>query len=242
MFTSLCVSLAFCVIQCGVLLTASSLSSLRMLLHKSSTPQSSCPGQRSQSLDLESLRSARSLARKVLEESLLKLQEEPVKSTRSIRWELGACWVQHLQNQASGKNDSKKAEESKPEPAVKGLGKQGGLLKELKKKTDGKGIRPEQNKESTLVGKNDNDDKPNGFNQKEHDKLDQEKEMIWKSLIPEAAYVRLKESETGLHLQVYLLVLSIFHLNVFNLAGKFVLSLDGIGLILNIKKNYPVLG
>ncbi|KAI4380533.1 hypothetical protein MLD38_006711 [Melastoma candidum] len=180
---------------------ALNVNSLRMLLHKSSTPQSSCPGQRLQCSDSESLRSARLLVRKVLEESLLKLQEEPVKGNRTIRWELGACWVQHLQNQASGKNDSKKAEEAKKEPAVKGLGKQGGLLKELKKRTDVKGNKPEQGKESALINGNDND-KSNGVNQNEHDKQEEEKRMIWKSLVPEAAYQRLIESETGLHLKL----------------------------------------
>ncbi|KAI4377268.1 hypothetical protein MLD38_014928 [Melastoma candidum] len=140
-------------------------SSLRMLLHKSSTPQSSCPGQRLQCPDSESLRSARLLVRKVLEESLLKLQEEPDKGNRTIRWEIR--W----------------------------------LLKELKKRTDAKGNKPEQGKVSALINGNDND-KSNGVNQKEHDKQDEEKRMIWKSLVPEANYQRLKESETGLHLKL----------------------------------------
>lgn len=52
-----------------------------MLLHKPSTPQSSSTGQRVQSADIESLRAARSLVTKVLEESLLKFQEEPTKQT-----------------------------------------------------------------------------------------------------------------------------------------------------------------
>ncbi|KAK3221659.1 hypothetical protein Dsin_008684 [Dipteronia sinensis] len=39
-------------------------------------------------------------------------------------------------------------------------------------------------------------------NQKEMEKRDEEMEKIWKRLLPEAAYLRLKESETGLHLKV----------------------------------------
>lgn len=176
-----------------------------MLLHKSSSPQSSSAVLRTQSSDSENLRSSRSLIRKVLGESLLKLQEEPTKCTRSIRWELGACWVQHLQNQASGKNDAKKTEEAKLEPAVKGLGKQGGLLKEIKKKTDVRTSKSDLGKEAPISCNNETDNKSNGINPKELEKQQEEKEIMWKRLLPEAAYLRLKESETGLHLKVCLM-------------------------------------
>lgn len=141
--------------------------------------------------------------RKLLEESLLTLPKEPTKLTNSIRWELGACWIQHLQNQSSGKTDSKKTEEPKLEPAVKGLGKQGGLLKEIKKKIDVKICKTEQVKEevptdnNTYTSKNSDES-----NQKELEKQDVEKEIMWKKLLSDAAYMRLKESDTGLHLKV----------------------------------------
>ena len=159
-----------------------------MLLHKSSSPQSSSTVQRSQSADFENLRSARLLVRKVIEDSLQKLQGEPSKHTRSIRWELGACWVQHLQNQASGKNDSKKTEEAKPEPAVKGLGKQGALLKDIKKKTDAKINKVEHGKEIPADYNLDMKKKSETTNQKEMEKRDEEMEKIWKRLLPEASY------------------------------------------------------
>ncbi|KAF4370395.1 hypothetical protein F8388_016132 [Cannabis sativa] len=178
---------------------ALNVNSLRMLLHKFSSPQ------KLQSSDHENSESAKSLVRKVLEESLSRLQEEPTKQKKSIRWELGACWVQHLQNQASGKTETKKTEEAKHEPAVKGLGKQGGLLKEIKKKIDVKSGKTEQGKEVT-AGNNLDINKNADANQKEIEKQDVEKEMsaIWKNLLPEAAYLRLKESDTGLHLKVEL--------------------------------------
>ncbi|KAK1414035.1 hypothetical protein QVD17_29773 [Tagetes erecta] len=158
---------------------ALNVNSLRMLLHKSSTSSPS---------GSEDLQSAKVLVKKVLEESLQKLEEEDSKNTKSIRWELGACWVQHLQNQASGKSDSKTAAEAKLEPAVKGLGK--GLLKEIKKKSDDKSSKVEQE----VATSNKSDD---GGNKE----LDEEKEMMWKSLVSEAAYLQLKESDTGLHLK-----------------------------------------
>ncbi|KAF8400473.1 hypothetical protein HHK36_013771 [Tetracentron sinense] len=181
---------------------ALNVNSLRMLLHKSSTPQSSSGVQHSQSADFEDLRSARSLVRKVIGESLLKLQGEATKQTRSIRWELGACWVQHLQNQSSGKTESKKTEEAKVEPAVKGLGKQGGLLKEIKKKIVEKSCKTEQRKESSASNSLDMIKKSDTADRKELEKQDAEKEMILRKLLPEAAFLRLKESETGLHLKL----------------------------------------
>ncbi|EXB57988.1 hypothetical protein L484_001739 [Morus notabilis] len=177
-------------------------NSLRMLLHKSSSPQLSSTVQKLQNSDYENLHSARSSVRKVLEESLSRLQEEPAKHMKSIRWELGACWVQHLQNQASGNTDGKKTEEAKLEPAVKGLGKQGGLLKEIKKKIDVKSGKTEQGKE-VLAGNNLDDNKTSdASNQKEMEKQEAEKETMWRKLLPEAAYLRLKESDTRLHLKV----------------------------------------
>ncbi|KAJ4839776.1 hypothetical protein Tsubulata_026571 [Turnera subulata] len=181
---------------------ALNVNSLRTLLHRSSSPQPSSTTQRLQGGEFENLRSARSLVRKVLEESLLKLQEEPNRQTKSIRWELGACWIQHLQNQASGKTEGKKTEENKSEPAVKGLGKQGALLKEIKKKPDVRSGKAEEGKEVSVGSNLDLNKKLDS--QKELEKKDEEMEILWKKLVPEAAYLRLKESETGLHLKVEL--------------------------------------
>ncbi|KAL8493121.1 hypothetical protein ACS0TY_024361 [Phlomoides rotata] len=172
---------------------ALNINSLRMLLHKSTTPQSSSPVQRVPNADLEELRTSRPLVRQVLNESLQRLQGDESTSEKSIRWELGACWVQHLQNQASGKDESKKNEEVKVEPSVKGLGKHGGLLKDLKKKSDDQINKTDSNKE---LSANNNSD----ANKKELEK-DEDKEILWRKVVPEAAYLRLKESETGLHLK-----------------------------------------
>ncbi|KAF9603524.1 hypothetical protein IFM89_036797 [Coptis chinensis] len=116
------------------------LVNLRMLLHMSTTPQPCTGVQRIQNSELEDLWSARSLVSKVLQDSLEQLQKEAINPRLSIRWELGACWVQHLQNHAPENTDAKKTEEAKVEPKIKGLGKHGGLLKEIKKKTDEKSL------------------------------------------------------------------------------------------------------
>ncbi|KAH0654653.1 hypothetical protein KY289_032331 [Solanum tuberosum] len=170
---------------------ALNVNSLRMLLHKSSTPQPSSQVHKLQGADVEDVLATKSLVRQVLSESMQKLQEEDSKQVKSIRWELGACWVQHLQNQASGKVESKKTDEAKVEPAVKGLGKHGGLLKEIKKKSDDKSSKASSGNEASS----------GDANKKELEKLDEEMEILWKKVLPEAAYLRLKESETGLHLK-----------------------------------------
>ncbi|KAL0754447.1 hypothetical protein Bca101_092115 [Brassica carinata] len=149
---------------------ALNVNSLRTLLHKSSTPSSTV--QRSPNADSEQIRVAKSLVRTVFEDSLQKLEAEPPRNTKPIRWELGACWVQHLANEASSKTESKNTEDAKPEPPVKGLGKQV-----------------------------DNDSKSETEDQKELEKQNEEMEKMWKELVTEAAYQRLKESETGFHLK-----------------------------------------
>ncbi|KAM3336899.1 protein REDUCED CHLOROPLAST COVERAGE 2 isoform X1 [Capsicum galapagoense] len=170
---------------------ALNVNSLRMLLHKTSTPQPSSQVHKLHGADVEDILAAKPLVRQVLGESLQKLQEEGSKQMKSIRWELGACWVQHLQNQVSGKAESKKTDEAKVEPAVKGLGKHGGLLKEIKKKsTDKNGKASSGNEVSSSE-----------TNRKDLEKQDEEMEILWKKVLPEAAYLRLKESETGLHLK-----------------------------------------
>ncbi|KAJ4952898.1 hypothetical protein NE237_029730 [Protea cynaroides] len=179
---------------------ALNVNSLRMLLHKAPAPQTSSGIHRSHNANVEDIGSSRSLARKVLGESLAKLQGEANKQRKSIRWELGACWVQHLQNQASGNTDSKKTEEAKVEPTVKGLGKQGGLLKEIKKKIDDKSSKSEQAKESPMCN-GDKSKKSDTTDLKDLEKHDSEKEAMLKKLLPELAFQRLKESATGLHLK-----------------------------------------
>ena len=108
-----------------------------MLLHKSCA-QSSGGVQRLQSFDPQDNETTQNFVRKILTDSLQKLESEAPMVTRPIRWELGACWVQHLQSQASEKIETKKSDETKDVPTVKGLGKQFGQLKEIKKKTDDK--------------------------------------------------------------------------------------------------------
>ncbi|KAG8043671.1 hypothetical protein GUJ93_ZPchr0458g22366 [Zizania palustris] len=79
---------------------------------------------------------ARKLARTVLEDSLIKLENMPGNNPRIFRWELGSSWLQHLQKKDSpASEDSKKnAGNVEKEPAVKGLGKHFEQLRKIRKK------------------------------------------------------------------------------------------------------------
>lgn len=81
-------------------------------------------------------KAARKLARKVLEDSLIKLDSTSKKNPRIIRWELGSAWLQHLQKKDSpaSENSKENARKADKEPAVKGLGKHFEQLRKIKKK------------------------------------------------------------------------------------------------------------
>ncbi|KAE8766951.1 protein TSS [Hordeum vulgare] len=68
---------------------------LRMLLQKSCAQ---LPGavQRLQSSDPEENEATTNFVRKIITDSMQNLEGEAPRETRPIRWELGACWVQHL--------------------------------------------------------------------------------------------------------------------------------------------------
>lgn len=129
---------------------------------------------------------------KLLKESLMKLQEECVESDKFTRWELGACWIQHLQDQKKTEKDKKASTEK---VKVEGLGT---ALRSLK------------NKKKDLEGSTKVVDVVNG--EVENSVLDfvvespnsDENENALKKLLSDAAFTRLKESETGLHCKVVL--------------------------------------
>lgn len=116
--------------------------------------------------------------KKIIKESLAKLEDDSIPYERSIRWELGSCWVQYLQKKENptikNPEDVDMVEES-----VKGLGKQFKLLKKRDKK--------EENEGSELLEINNCKSKV---------------EPELKSVISEEAFARLKETGTGLHLKV----------------------------------------
>ncbi|KAM6602307.1 hypothetical protein CsatA_021916 [Cannabis sativa] len=161
---------------------ALNINSLRALLQKPTAE----PLGSSQS-DLDNSETSMSLVRTVIKESLKRSQEEPEISERPIRWELGSCWVQHLQKQENQTDDDSKS--SGVEPAVKGLGKQFKLLKKREKKP------------GDTISKEDSDSCTSSMEAGELVNAEVNSEESLKKLVSEDAYSRLKESGTGLHLK-----------------------------------------
>lgn len=200
---------------CGFLLTAwveypcvfnqvyQFLCSLRVLLQKSCKAESSVGGQQSPSLS-DDLKAAGSLVRKVFTDSLTQLQESPGISERSIRWELGSCWVQHLKKQETSTSNNSKdiLEDDKLEPAVKGLGKQFELLKKIKRKKDTRSEESEVEKDTSSINSRDIKEMADSVELK-NGECDSEGSL--EKLLPKAAFMHLKESGTGLHEKVFFL-------------------------------------
>ncbi|KAF7814390.1 protein TSS isoform X1 [Senna tora] len=174
---------------------ALNINSLRLLLQKFGSEPSKCSS--SSPSNLDDLVSSRCLVRKVIKESLEKITEEPAVSKRSIRWELGSCWVKHLQKQeASTDNHSQNKDGSEVEQAVKGLGKKFKYLKRREKKSSSlhsADFREQNDSGSGSLNVGTDGDEPN------NDDLNSFIEL--EKLLSKEAFLRLKESGTGLHLK-----------------------------------------
>lgn len=109
--------------------------SLRLLLHSTTQPENN--KQMTQTQMFEELSGSNAFVEKLIKESLSKLEEEELGLDYFVRWELGACWIQHLQDQNSADKDKKPSlEKAKNEMKVEGLGKPLKALKNNKKKSD----------------------------------------------------------------------------------------------------------
>ncbi|XP_020238207.1 protein TSS isoform X2 [Cajanus cajan] len=165
---------------------ALNVNSLRLLLHKSGGE--SLERTLSSVSNSDDLDASKSLVRKVVQECMEKIKEEPSVSRRFIRWELGSCWMQHLQKQETSTDNSSKNKEdgNDIEQAVKGLGKQFKFLKRREKKLDNlHGADSREQNDATHKVEQNNDDLSNS-NELE-------------KLLSEETFLRLKESGTGLH-------------------------------------------
>ncbi|KAK7255207.1 hypothetical protein RIF29_28611 [Crotalaria pallida] len=169
---------------------ALNINSLRRLLHKSGAEPSE--GTSSSISNSDNLDASENIVRKLVQECLEKIKEERGVSKRSIRWELGSCWMQHLQKQETSADSSSTNKENgnDVEQAVKGLGKQFKLLKRIEKKASSL-----DGTDSTSGNLNEGTDKVEPNN----DGLSNSTEL--EKLLSKEAFLRLEESRTGLHLK-----------------------------------------
>ncbi|KAF4384572.1 hypothetical protein F8388_003879 [Cannabis sativa] len=176
---------------------ALNISSLRLLLHRTPASEHNKPTSDSQTWDLEELSASRAFVEKLLEESLAKLEQEDVKLDQFVRWELGACWIQHLQDQKNADKDKKPStEKARNEMKVEGLGTPLRSLRN-KKKVDGSNVKMQLEKPDGITAEAEGATSPSiEFNVEISGK---ENELALKRLLSDEAFIRLKESDTGLH-------------------------------------------
>ncbi|PKI76684.1 hypothetical protein CRG98_002993, partial [Punica granatum] len=181
---------------------ALNINSLRLLLHTKAVPEQTKTVQHLHLPEQEELNASRVFVEKLLEDSLAQLEKEDEEKSQFIRWELGACWIQHLQDQNNAEKDKKTpGEKPKNEMKVEGLGKPLRSLKNNKKNSDANnlGTKSENSKPITngVVGGPENSLMPSkdcGLQS-----VVRENELALKNMLSDAAFARLKESETGLH-------------------------------------------
>lgn len=169
---------------------ALNINSLRLLLHKGAPSENQKFIMQSEVSESQRLNASQAFVKNLLEESISKLQEEHVKKDNFVRWELGACWIQHLQDQKNTEKDKKPSVQNvKNEMKVEGLGTP---LRSLKnKKQEGTSQLPSDNSNGADPVPPSTETQP-GTSPSDN-------ELALKRILSDAAFTRLKESDTGLH-------------------------------------------
>ncbi|KAG4938055.1 hypothetical protein JHK84_044302 [Glycine max] len=176
---------------------ALNINSLRLLLHNTTSPENNKPVSQIQTFESEELGASHAFVEKLIKENLAKLEEEEPGIDYFVRWELGACWVQHLQDQNNTEKDKKpSSEKAKNEMKVEGLGKPLKALKNYKKKSDSS-----NNNSATEYSKfnREAESSPLPSIESQHETTEAENELVLKGMLSDEAFTRLKESGTGLH-------------------------------------------
>lgn len=143
------------------------------------------------------LEAHRCLVHRKVEESLSRLEVKSDSPVRSMRWELASCWIQHLQKADNMKDDRPRSPDVDTEHAVKGLGKQFKFLRKRDKKACNLYNSDDQEEDSSESCS------PNlKYDRAEQSIAGNDNETDLKSLLSEEAFLRLKDTGTGLHLMV----------------------------------------
>ncbi|KZV15077.1 clustered mitochondria protein [Dorcoceras hygrometricum] len=180
---------------------ALNINSLRLLLHENEIRKQNKLSQNSL-LKCDDVYSSQAFVERILDESLSKLQEEETHTDAFVRWELGACWVQHIQDQKKTEKEKNTAhDKTKNELKVEGLGTPLKSLKS-KKKTSDKSIavlQTENFKSTADEVKYESEKTVKIVAESQFGPETPESELVLQTLLSNAAFSRLKESETGLH-------------------------------------------
>ncbi|KAK7338058.1 hypothetical protein VNO77_18655 [Canavalia gladiata] len=180
---------------------ALNINSLRLLLNSTQSEKNRSMTQMQMS-ESEELGVSHAFVERLIKESLSKLEEEEPSLDNFIRWELGACWIQHLQDQKNTEKDKKPSlDKAKNEMKVEGLGKPLKALKNNKNKSDlsNAKLASENSKSHLALVNGEPESAPLSSVEPRHETTAEENELVLKGMLSEAAFTRLKESGTGLH-------------------------------------------
>ncbi|KAJ6675220.1 TETRATRICOPEPTIDE REPEAT (TPR)-LIKE SUPERFAMILY PROTEIN [Salix viminalis] len=185
---------------------ALNINSLRLLLHKPTPSEHTKQMPNLQTSEFEELSASKAFVERLLEESLARLEEEVLERDHMVRWELGACWIQHLQDQKNTEKDKKPSTEKGKKPSTETEMKVEGLgtpLKSLKnkKKSDESNVKTQlENSRPASDGLSGAVEDATLASVESHLETEaKDNELALQQLLSDAAFARLKESDTGLH-------------------------------------------
>ncbi|XP_027932639.1 protein TSS-like isoform X2 [Vigna unguiculata] len=178
---------------------ALNINSLRLILN-SAQSEKNRPNQM-QMPETEELGVSQAFVERLIKESLSKLEEEEPGVDNFIRWELGACWIQHLQDHNSEKDKKPLLGKAENEMKVEGLGKPFKALKSNKSKSDRSSVKlaSENSKSHVACVNGEPESALVPSVESKHETAAAKNELVLKGFLSEAAFTRLKESGTGLH-------------------------------------------
>ncbi|KAL0915483.1 hypothetical protein M5K25_015904 [Dendrobium thyrsiflorum] len=171
------------------------INSLRVLLHKLPDHESFV-GCLSSCNDYVEVRAGRCLVHRIISDSLYNLEKVLGFTEKAFRWELGTCWLQHLQKNKNSavEGDNENEEDNFVEPIVKGFGKQFEQLKRIRKKTNilhSRSVKEDSNVNDAQLKEISNAEKLEELEGNENYEL--------KKRLTEEDFKFLKDSGTGLH-------------------------------------------
>ncbi|KAJ6400724.1 hypothetical protein OIU84_016207 [Salix udensis] len=185
---------------------ALNINSLRLLLHKPTPSEHTKQMPNLQTSEFEELSASKAFVERLLEESLARLEEEVLERDHMVRWELGACWIQHLQDQKNTEKDKKPSTEKGKKPSTETEMKVEGLgtpLKSLKnkKKSDESNVKTQlENSRPASDGLSGAVEDATLVSVESHLETEaKDNELALQQLLSDVAFARLKESDTGLH-------------------------------------------
>ncbi|KAF2324882.1 hypothetical protein GH714_021008 [Hevea brasiliensis] len=186
---------------------ALNINSLRLLLRRTSSSECSKPAAHLQTSECEELCVSQAFVEQMLEESLARLEQEELEQDHFVRWELGACWIQHLKDQKNTEKDKKlpngksKKLSLEKEMKVEGLGTPLRSLKSNKKKVDESNMKMQsKHSRSSIDGViGEVEDATSASMESQHETTSKKNELALQRLLSDTAFTRLKESDTGLH-------------------------------------------